>query len=70
MQKEADKIKLEDEFEGIPLSEIKDFVKSADEQINSFTNEICNQVYGETKTGRNAPCPCGSGKKYKNCCGK
>jgi len=21
------------------------------------------------KTGRNAPCPCGSGKKYKNCCG-
>ena len=21
-------------------------------------------------TGRNAPCPCGSGKKYKNCCGK
>ena len=23
-----------------------------------------------TKVGRNAPCPCGSGKKYKNCCGK
>lgn len=22
------------------------------------------------KTGRNAPCPCGSGKKYKNCCEK
>lgn len=22
------------------------------------------------KTGRNDPCPCGSGKKYKNCCGK
>ena len=21
-------------------------------------------------TGRNAPCPCGSGKKYKKCCGK
>ncbi|NLI11207.1 SEC-C metal-binding domain-containing protein [Pelotomaculum propionicicum] len=20
------------------------------------------------KVGRNAPCPCGSGKKYKNCC--
>ena len=20
------------------------------------------------KTGRNSPCPCGSGKKYKNCC--
>jgi len=26
-------------------------------------------VKGE-KIGRNAPCPCGSGKKYKKCCGK
>ncbi len=23
-----------------------------------------------SKTGRNEPCPCGSGKKYKHCCGK
>ncbi len=23
----------------------------------------------EKKTGRNEPCPCGSGKKYKRCCG-
>jgi hypothetical protein len=23
-----------------------------------------------SKTGRNDPCPCGSGKKYKKCCGK
>jgi len=23
----------------------------------------------ERKPGRNAPCPCGSGKKYKQCCG-
>ena len=27
-------------------------------------------VNDEPKVGRNAPCPCGSGKKYKNCCGK
>ena len=24
----------------------------------------------EKKISRNAPCPCGSGKKYKNCCGR
>jgi hypothetical protein len=24
----------------------------------------------QEKTGRNDPCPCGSGKKYKKCCGK
>jgi hypothetical protein len=27
-------------------------------------------VRNETKVGRNDPCPCGSGKKYKKCCGK
>ncbi len=25
---------------------------------------------GEKKVGRNDPCPCGSGKKYKKCCGR
>lgn len=34
-----------------------------------------NNIAGETtrighKIGRNEPCPCGSGKKYKKCCGK
>jgi uncharacterized protein len=28
------------------------------------------QPSSQAKTGRNAPCPCGSGEKYKNCCGK
>ncbi len=27
-------------------------------------------VVNAPKVGRNDPCPCGSGKKYKNCCGK
>ena len=27
-------------------------------------------VHVEKKPGRNDPCPCGSGKKYKFCCGK
>lgn len=27
-------------------------------------------VNKEPKVGRNDPCPCGSGKKYKNCCGR
>ncbi|WP_147822267.1 YchJ family protein [Salidesulfovibrio onnuriiensis] len=27
-------------------------------------------VRNENKVGRNEPCPCGSGKKYKKCCGK
>jgi SWIM/SEC-C metal-binding protein len=27
-------------------------------------------VIAEKKTGRNEPCSCGSGKKYKKCCGQ
>ena len=34
------------------------------EQKNSGT------VHVEKKIGRNDPCPCGSGKKYKFCCGR
>jgi uncharacterized protein len=26
--------------------------------------------YASSKVGRNHPCPCGSGKKFKKCCGK
>jgi SWIM/SEC-C metal-binding protein len=26
--------------------------------------------HAEKKAGRNDPCPCGSGKKYKKCCGQ
>jgi SEC-C motif-containing protein len=28
------------------------------------------RVHGQPKVGRNDPCPCGSGKKYKKCCGR
>jgi tetratricopeptide (TPR) repeat protein len=36
-----------------------------------FTSEPDVPFVRETpKVGRNAPCPCGSGKKYKHCCGK
>jgi len=35
------------------------------------TQIMPEQVRRETpKIGRNDPCPCGSGKKYKKCCGK
>ena len=28
------------------------------------------QIINKNNVGRNDPCPCGSGKKYKNCCGR
>jgi uncharacterized protein YecA (UPF0149 family) len=32
--------------------------------------EPVEPVHAEKAPGRNDPCPCGSGKKYKQCCGK
>jgi preprotein translocase subunit SecA len=29
-----------------------------------------DQAHRRQDSGRNDPCPCGSGKKYKKCCGK
>ncbi len=31
---------------------------------------ITSTRINENRVGRNDPCPCGSGKKYKKCCGK
>ncbi len=45
----------------LPAERRKELYK---EQKNSGT------VRKEKKIGRNDPCPCGSGKKYKKCCGR
>ena len=38
---------------------------------NKSSNEKAQPIKNDgPKVGRNDPCPCGSGKKYKNCCGK
>jgi len=34
------------------------------------TAQKTGTIVNENKVGRNDPCPCGSGKKYKNCCGR
>lgn len=51
---------------------------SRDKQFDKLMNKnsgFMSQPKGtptvnEPKIGRNDPCPCGSGKKYKKCCGK
>jgi preprotein translocase subunit SecA len=34
------------------------------------TYKSSKTIVREDKIGRNDPCPCGSGKKHKKCCGK
>jgi hypothetical protein len=38
--------------------------------INQMEGEKIEEKSENKKVGRNEICPCGSGKKYKNCCGK
>lgn len=46
----------------IPSIEKLDFVDNR--------SKTTSPVVTSKKVGRNEPCPCGSGKKYKHCCGK
>lgn len=67
---------LKENFKPIPLLEgegenpIGIFEYSLVE--NPYTKQIENKTVQRVnkKPGRNKKCPCGSGKKYKNCCGK
>ena len=46
------------------LDECKGFVRQ------QFSEEALVEINQIAQTGRNDPCPCGSGKKFKKCCGK
>jgi preprotein translocase subunit SecA len=49
--------------------EIAQAKTNEEEVVEAEAEETTAQVF-EKKPKRNDPCPCGSGEKYKNCCGK
>jgi len=53
-------------------SEVADatFNQSFEEGVITEDSEKLQPITGTKKPKRNDPCPCGSGKKYKNCCGQ
>ena len=57
------KIAVQEALQQLP-DDAKEYV-----DIEKFTqdNTVCRTT---PKVGRNDPCPCGSGKKYKKCCGR
>jgi preprotein translocase subunit SecA len=59
------KIQREEEVEEIRQKQKQDYIMSRGEDVPE-TKTIKHE--GD-KIGRNDPCPCGSGKKYKKCCG-
>ncbi|WP_312701960.1 SEC-C metal-binding domain-containing protein [Sedimentibacter sp.] len=80
---EDSEIKTEFDFEKLlwNMHDAKaEWLYGMDEWNNIFDEEKRKQikkdfnrskiVVNENKVGRNDPCPCGSGKKYKKCCGR
>lgn len=56
-------------------AEIRQNIERKEVAKNKVTNDSSEPlkkapIKSKKKVGRNDPCPCGSGKKYKQCCGK
>ncbi len=58
-------------------NELDELTTARDQEMNTLHDNLTKgsatpttKKRSEEKIGRNAPCPCGSGKKYKKCCGK
>lgn len=79
---ETSSINLEINFERLYLNMFKanaDYLYNLEEWEWVLTEDQRNEIYKDFKRsktvvkekepGRNDPCPCGSGKKYKKCCG-
>jgi hypothetical protein len=65
----------------VVIGMLRDEPQKVHEDRSQIINQVIEQVYTNpppalqtppsksAKPGRNAPCPCGSNKKYKHCCG-
>ena len=56
------------------LRQMKKWMKEHEAELKAEQNgdvpKVETVVHEGPRIGRNDPCPCGSGKKYKKCCGK
>ncbi len=60
-------ISIFDVYEEISSWAVNDYYDS-EEDISTNNSDDGQPIKTEKKVGRNDPCPCGSGKKYKKCC--
>ena len=58
------------EEEAKKVAEQLETERKIEEAVRQFNLSNDGEGQGSKKVSRNDPCPCGSGKKYKQCCGK
>ena len=51
-------------------NDIQSYFFTRNVQTNDDKSDSVKKPKKSKKVGRNDPCPCGSGRKYKQCCGK
>ena len=62
-------MRLQEDWEG----ELEQFEWQEDEDEEDWEDELPTKtapIYNTNKVGRNDPCLCGSGEKFKHCCGR
>ena len=52
------------------IEQAAELIPAAVRSIDRFFKKMCQLGEGGPKLGRNDPCCCGSGKKFKKCCGR
>jgi len=62
--------RYDEDGEEVEHSERAHFVKHEGAWVFDHQRSGTPQLLAANKVGRNDPCPCSSGKKYKKCCGK
>ena len=58
---------LNHQYQHAQLDELNESETETDQNSSDTAKPVLRSA---PKVGRNSPCPCGSGKKYKQCCGK
>jgi preprotein translocase subunit SecA len=58
---------LNHQYQHAKLDELNESETETDQNSSDTAKPVLRSA---PKVGRNSPCPCGSGKKYKQCCGK
>lgn len=53
---------------GVVTQELGEHLAKLEEDFTTYRRSLVTPAKAAKKPGRNDPCPCGSGKKYKRCC--
>ena len=70
LEKEGEKEKAQSQPSAVEAALKREQVAQPTRTSGDGTDTANKTVRKGKKVGRNDPCPCGSGKKYKKCCGR